>query len=289
VETVTLLDGALGTELQARGVPTEAPMWSAWALDHAPEVVAAIHRDYAAAGATVHTADTFRTRRLQAGPRWPELARRAVSLARAAIPPDHRVAGSIAPVADCYRPDLSPPDAEADHRAIAAVLAEAGVDLLLCETFPDVAEGLVAVDAAVASGVETWVAFTAGPGADLLTPREIGEAGRRAVDRGARAVLVKGGHGSGAEAIDVLVTRDGVRVFAGRRVGTPHTHGTGCTLSSAIAALRARGLDLADAVGRAKTIVRLALEAGRDLGVGHGHGPVDHLYATRRLDLPPAE
>jgi hydroxymethylpyrimidine/phosphomethylpyrimidine kinase len=144
------------------------------------------------------------------------------------------------------------------------------------------------------------------PRADLVTPnlpeaaRLSGEAeaasvdamerqGRIILDRGARAVLVKGGHGSGAEAIDVLVTRDGVRVFAGRRVGTPHTHGTGCTLSSAIAALRARGLDLADAVGRAKTYVRLALEAGRDLGVGHGHGPVDHLYAARRLDLPPAE
>ncbi len=144
------------------------------------------------------------------------------------------------------------------------------------------------------------------PRADLVTPnlpeaaRLSGEAEAASVDAmerqgriilggGARAVLVKGGHGSGAEAIDVLVTRDGVRVFAGRRVATPHTHGTGCTLSSAIAALLARGLGVADAVGRAKTYVRLALEAGRDIGVGHGHGPVDHLYALRRLDLPPAE
>jgi len=113
--------------------------------------------------------------------------------------------------------------------------------------------------------------------------------GRIILGNGARAVLVKGGHGGGDDAIDVLVTHDGVRVFSGRRVSTPHAHGTGCTLSSAIAALLARGLGLTDAVSRAKTYVRLALEAGRDLGVGHGHGPVDHLYAVRQLALPPSD
>ncbi len=187
---MTILDGPLGTELLARGVPTPVPSWSAGALEVAPQVVQAIHRDYARAGATVHTANTFRTRPRQVGARWETLTRQAVALARAAVPSDQRVAGSIAPLEDCYRPDLSPGDPGREHAAMAAVLAAAGVDLLLCETFPHVGEGLAAAAAAVSTGVETWMAFTAGPDADLLTPRQVGEAARAAVDLGVRAVMV---------------------------------------------------------------------------------------------------
>ena len=64
---LTLLDGPLGTELDARGVSVALPLWSAGAIDSAPEVIAAIHREYAAGGATVHTANTFRTKRRAAG------------------------------------------------------------------------------------------------------------------------------------------------------------------------------------------------------------------------------
>ncbi len=125
---ITLLDGPLGTELAARGVPTPGPGWSAFALDDAPEVVVAIHRDYARAGATVHTANTFRTKRRQLGVRWEELARRAIDLARGAVPAGQRVAGSIAPLEDCYRPDLSPPNPRPEHRELARALAAAGAD-----------------------------------------------------------------------------------------------------------------------------------------------------------------
>src|SRR5262245_13933060 len=186
----TILDGPMGTELAARGVPTPAPRWSAEAIDRAPEVMAAIHREYAAAGATVHTANTFRTKRRQIPDRWDELARRAVAIARASVPARHRVAGSIAPLEDCYRPDLSPPDPRPEHRELARALAGAGVDLLLCETFPHVGEALIAVEEAVQTGLPTWVAFTAGPDATLLTPREIEAGAREAVARGASAVLV---------------------------------------------------------------------------------------------------
>ena len=192
---VLILDGPMGTELLARGVPTPLPGWSAHALTEAPDTVRAIHRDYAAAGARVHTANTFRTRRRTLGERWAELARLAVSLAREAVPTDHRVAGSIAPLEDCYRPDLSPADADAAgtrdrHRALADVLAEAGCDLLLCETFPHVGEARLALEAARATGLEVWAAFTPGPDMDLMTPAELAQAGRAAVDLGARAVLV---------------------------------------------------------------------------------------------------
>lgn len=187
---IVLLDGPLGTELARRGVPTPLPRWSAAAIDDAPEVIAAIHRDYARAGATVHTANTFRTQRRRVGDDWERLARRAVAIARGAVPAGHLVAGSIAPLEDCYRPDLSPADPRPEHREMARLLADAGVDLLLCETFPHPGEALVALEEAVATGLPAWLALTAGPGADLMSPQTMAETACEAVRRGARAVLV---------------------------------------------------------------------------------------------------
>jgi S-methylmethionine-dependent homocysteine/selenocysteine methylase len=185
------LDGPMGTELVRRGVPAPAPAWSAWALDVAPEQVAAVHRDYAAAGADVHTANTFRTTRRAAGARWEELARLAVRIARGSVQPGARVAGSMAPLEDCYRPDLSPGAASApEHAALARVLADAGVDILLCETFPHALEAAVAVEQAARTGLETWAALTAGPDASLMTPEAMRDAARACVHAGARAVLV---------------------------------------------------------------------------------------------------
>jgi S-methylmethionine-dependent homocysteine/selenocysteine methylase len=171
-------------------VDTPLPAWSAAALETAPEQVEAIHADYVQAGATVHTTASFRTRRRTVGGRWDALTRLAVSLAQRAVGARGRVAGCIAPLADCYRPDLSPKEPTAEHREMAQTLADAGCDLLLCETFPHVGEALVAVEEAVATGLPTWVSFTAGPNADLLTPEQIARGSREAVARGASAVLV---------------------------------------------------------------------------------------------------
>ena len=113
-----------------------------------------------------------------------------MELARGAVPADHRVAGSLAPLEDCYRPDLSPRDARPEHRAMARALAAAGVDVILCETFPHVGEALVAVEEAAATGVPVWASFTAGPDGALLTPSQVKEAARAAADRGAAALLV---------------------------------------------------------------------------------------------------
>ncbi|MFM9849963.1 MAG: bifunctional hydroxymethylpyrimidine kinase/phosphomethylpyrimidine kinase [Hyphomicrobiaceae bacterium] len=109
---------------------------------------------------------------------------------------------------------------------------------------------------------------------------------RAIVTFGSRAVLVKGGHGHGAEAVDILVGGDAVVRLAAPRIETRHTHGTGCTLSAAIAALLARGEGLEAAVRTAKDYVSAAIAAGQELGVGHGSGPVDHLYAIRRGPPP---
>jgi S-methylmethionine-dependent homocysteine/selenocysteine methylase len=188
--TCCVLDGPVGTELTRRGVDLPPPAWSALALDTCPELVATIHREYVAAGARVHTANTFRTKRRCVGARWEELARRAVGLLRDAAP-GLPIAGSIAPLEDCYRPDLSPgADSAAEHRELAQLLAAEGVDLLLCETFAHPLEAAVAVEEAANTGVETWVALTAGPGGDLLTPAGMREAALACVRAGARAVLV---------------------------------------------------------------------------------------------------
>ena len=91
---------------------------------------------------------------------------------------------------------------------------------------------------------------------------------------GPRAVLMKGGHLAGAEAIDLLVTPDAVYRFATPKIATPNTHGTGCTLSSAIAAGIVLGRPLPDAVAAAKAFVRAAIERGAAARLGAGPGPL---------------
>jgi hydroxymethylpyrimidine/phosphomethylpyrimidine kinase len=96
---------------------------------------------------------------------------------------------------------------------------------------------------------------------------------------GCAAVLIKGGHGIGPESVDILLDATTQMRLASERVVTAHTHGTGCTLSSAIAAGLARGLPLTDAVGQAKAYVSAAIAAADRLAVGTGHGPVHHFHA----------
>jgi hydroxymethylpyrimidine/phosphomethylpyrimidine kinase len=96
---------------------------------------------------------------------------------------------------------------------------------------------------------------------------------------GARNVLIKGGHGEGDESVDLLVGPGDMHRFAAKRIATKNTHGTGCTLSSAIAAGLAKGLDLVAAVQAAKAYVTAAIAGADALQVGHGHGPLHHFYA----------
>ncbi|WP_448203032.1 bifunctional hydroxymethylpyrimidine kinase/phosphomethylpyrimidine kinase [Azospirillum sp. sgz302134] len=96
---------------------------------------------------------------------------------------------------------------------------------------------------------------------------------------GPKAVLLKGGHLEDEQVSDLLLTEDGEEVFESRRVHTPHTHGTGCTLSSAIAAGIAQGLSVRDAVARARAYVETAILTAP--GFGHGHGPLNHLHTVK--------
>ncbi|MBX6328771.1 MAG: bifunctional hydroxymethylpyrimidine kinase/phosphomethylpyrimidine kinase [Pseudolabrys sp.] len=107
---------------------------------------------------------------------------------------------------------------------------------------------------------------------------------RTILARGARNVLIKGGHGTGAESVDLLVARDRVLRLAAPRIATTHTHGSGCTFSSALAARLAQGRDLAAAAREAKDYVTAAIAAADRLQVGHGRGPLHHFHAHDRAD-----
>ena len=183
-----LLDSAMGTELQRRGADTMLPLWSARALIECPDLVSQVHREEAAAGADILTANTFRTHRRTLekaglGHRAAELTRLAVRLAReAAIESPRRVlvAGSLSPLEDCYRPDLVPGDEalEREHAKQAARLAGAGADLLLLETHNTIREVLAAARAARSTGLPFVASLVTDGRGSLLS----GESLRDAMD-----------------------------------------------------------------------------------------------------------
>ena len=102
--------------------------------------------------------------------------------------------------------------------------------------------------------------------------------GKRLIAMGCPAVLIKGGHGQGAESIDYLIRDGGTLAMAAPRIATKNTHGTGCSLSSAIAAGLAKGEQLETAVRNAKDWVSAAIAAADRLGIGSGHGPIHHFH-----------
>ncbi|HWX33007.1 MAG TPA: bifunctional hydroxymethylpyrimidine kinase/phosphomethylpyrimidine kinase [Steroidobacteraceae bacterium] len=102
--------------------------------------------------------------------------------------------------------------------------------------------------------------------------------GEKLLALGCPAVLIKGGHGEGSESIDYLVRANGSVALSAPRVATQNTHGTGCSLSSAIAAELAKGAELETAVRNAKSFVSAAIASADRFTVGHGHGPIHHFH-----------
>ncbi|UCH63103.1 MAG: homocysteine S-methyltransferase family protein [Fidelibacterota bacterium] len=201
-----LLDGAMGTELLRRGVDISLPLWSARALETAPEVVQAIHQDYLTAGARLITANTFRTTTVTyqragldeclARKTARRAAQLAVSLAREAARDHHQsrvlVAGSVAPVGDCYTPgDYPGADvARKTYRELAEWLAAAGVDLLLIETHITLEETLIALAAAADTGLPVLVSYLIDSDLKLWGGVPLSEAVGAAEEKGARGIMV---------------------------------------------------------------------------------------------------
>ena len=150
----------------------------------------------------------------------------------------------------------------------ARLLADDAIDLLVTELFPlaSIITPNIPEAAALLGINETEVA------ADLQ------HAARALMNRGASAVLVKGGHAAGKTADDWFVSPTHVKKLSTPRLDTPHTHGSGCTLSSAICAYLAQGDSILGAVEKAKAYVHGAIAAGVDLHIGKGSGPLHHFY-----------
>lgn len=197
-----LLDGALGTELTRRSVPTPLPLWSAQALLDAPDTVRAIHEDYVRAGADVITAGTFRTtsRTFAKVGREGEaqsLTQRAVALAceatdRAKGTREVLVAGALAPLEDCYRPDLAPDPELAfrEHSEQAARLKRSGVDLILIETMNSIAEAMAALRGAKPTDLPVLVSFICKSGHEILSGESLADAVRAVEPFRPDAILV---------------------------------------------------------------------------------------------------
>ena len=198
-----LLDGATGTELHRRGVNTGLPLWSANALlnDHDSQTLKQIHLDYFNAGADIITANTFRTHQRSlakegCGQRARELTLKAVAIAREAVGrinnPSY-IAGSIAPLEDCYSPQLVPSDVECEreHSEMIQYLAEANVDYFLIETMNTIREAAIAAKAATRiGGIPFIVSFVCGIDGKLLSGESLSDAARTVIDLGVNIIGV---------------------------------------------------------------------------------------------------
>lgn len=160
------------------------------------------------------------------------------------------------------------------------MIAKGGASLIAEEASDAIKKRLI--------GPHTLVLTPNIPEAEQLTGMKINnltdmeKAGRLLLDMGPVAVLMKGGHSEGAEIVDLLVSPEGVQTFSHRRIETPHTHGTGCTLSSAIATGIAQGLSVPAAVARAIRYVENAIFEAP--GIGAGHGPLNHGHTVGRFE-----
>ncbi|MBI4080142.1 MAG: homocysteine S-methyltransferase family protein [Candidatus Levybacteria bacterium] len=167
---IILKDGAMGTEILRRGTETPIPLWSAYALLIKPELVKEIHKDYIKAGAEIITTDTFSTTaRMLTRAEYPaekarEITLLACSLAKEAVQESGKsvlIAGSVAPLEDCYSPELTPPESELrkEHASYAKDLVDGGVDFILIETMITIRETLAACVAAKKLNIPLAVSF----------------------------------------------------------------------------------------------------------------------------------
>jgi hydroxymethylpyrimidine/phosphomethylpyrimidine kinase len=156
------------------------------------------------------------------------------------------------------------------------MVATSGDALISDDAARAIREMLVPMATLITPNIPEAEALTGGKVTDLGSQIAAGE---ELMEMGAQAALIKGGHLDGNVMRDVLVSSRGMNIMERPRIDTPHTHGTGCTLASAIAALLAQGVALPDAVQSAGDYLHEAIANAP--GFGAGHGPVDHMWLIR--------
>ena len=168
------------------------------------------------------------------------------------------------------------------------IVSSTGHRLLSIEAQETIKEKLIPIADLLTPNIPEMKALT---DSSLLSLEEKKEAAQQLFNLGAKAILLKGGHEEGEVKTDVLfvsqqTTDNGqqtLSMFTSETVVTKNTHGTGCTLSSAIAAFIARGLSLEDAISEAKNYVTEAIRAGADVKIGKGIGPVNHAFNPQKM------
>lgn len=161
------------------------------------------------------------------------------------------------------------------------MVAKSGDHLLERQAVVALREGLIPLATVITPNLpEAGVLLGQSPADNLKDMRRVAERLRRLLaDDGERWVFLKGGHLPGDDTIDLLHDGDRLIELPGRRIDTPNTHGTGCTLSAAMAALLPRAPDVPEAARHAKAWLERAIAAAGQLQVGSGHGPVHHFHA----------
>jgi hydroxymethylpyrimidine/phosphomethylpyrimidine kinase len=160
------------------------------------------------------------------------------------------------------------------------MVATSGDRLLAADAVAALREKLVPRAILVTPNLPEAAALT---GASLAhDEKEMEAQAREILSLGPSHVLIKGGHSASEESVDLLIGQDEVLRLSAKRIATKNTHGTGCTLSSAIAAGLAKGFDLISSVQQAKIYVTAAIAGADTLAVGHGHGPLNHFHAQWR-------
>lgn len=180
-----ILDGPMGTEIERRGVDTSAPFWSARGLLDAPDLVKQIHIDFINAGAEVITTNTFRTQERtfnklglkKYGKKMTQLAVELAHDARKESQKRIQIAGSIAPLEDCYSPNLVPDISELkkEHSDMAKWLYDSGIDIFLIETMNSISEAKVAVDVARDYDLPVWLGMTVDMNGKILSGESWGD------------------------------------------------------------------------------------------------------------------
>ncbi|MBX2856795.1 MAG: bifunctional hydroxymethylpyrimidine kinase/phosphomethylpyrimidine kinase [Rhodobacteraceae bacterium] len=158
------------------------------------------------------------------------------------------------------------------------MVAKGGTPLLAREAVSAVVKRLTPIATLVTPNLPEAEKMLGRDGAIAQTTKEMSELSTELLRKGAKAVLIKGGHLTGAKSPDLLATPQDMLWFDATRHRTKNTHGTGCTLSASIAANLAKGQSLADAVRTAKAYVSGAIQSADKLGVGSGHGPTHHFH-----------
>lgn len=159
------------------------------------------------------------------------------------------------------------------------MIAKGGARLLADDAIAVIKKKLLPLATVVTPNAPEAAALT---GRKVESVDDLVAAGKALLALGAKTAFVKGGHLKGDTITDALVTKEGAHLFRSARIATTSTHGTGCTLASALATSLAQGFSLEDAVARARAFVQAAIRSAP--GFGHGNGPLNHMHA-----IPPYE